>query len=421
MSFNPLSVILKENQLANPKPFDWKRNLDIVMSITMAKGTPVREHVQKLMEQFTRMESEGPRFEVCIKADITLFSLHKDLNMSLVFKYAARISKVWRIKRLDTLSPFDRKILHLDQTLSFLFITPCPFYPHPYDGDKSFIMSSMKNAQLCYSYNDVIRNMPVAELIRELEAAEKIIREEREMILDEREMASSSKFVGIKRKSSSVQEAVELSRAARSGQKVDCPLLKKGNSLFNIVETCLAVVSTRTWCVDNGATDHVCNFLQGFQETKRLKVGEITVYMGNVTKVALHRRPLRKCICRQPRPSLGLTTTYISKAFGHCPGLTYNMASIQNLGRLANMVPYHVDGDNRSTADTAHIEGYMGNRTGLRACVFGLDGGPSDRGIDREWRPRIRVRVLEGKGTLAWTCAVGNGLEMKEGGFCCVK
>ena len=46
------------------------------------------------------------------------------------------------------------------------------------------------------------------------------------------------------------------------------------------------VLSTGTWWVDTGATDHVCNSLQGFQETRRLAEGEITVYMGNATKVA---------------------------------------------------------------------------------------------------------------------------------------
>ena len=46
------------------------------------------------------------------------------------------------------------------------------------------------------------------------------------------------------------------------------------------------MLSTSTWCIDTGVTDHVCNSLQGFQETQRLTEGEITVYMDNATKVA---------------------------------------------------------------------------------------------------------------------------------------
>ena len=41
----------------------------------------------------------------------------------------------------------------------------------------------------------------------------------------------------------------------------------KGVSYSLVVETCLAVLSTGTWGVDTGATDHVYNSLQGFQET----------------------------------------------------------------------------------------------------------------------------------------------------------
>ena len=53
-----------------------------------------------------------------------------------------------------------------------------------------------------------------------------------------------------------------------------------------MVETCLAVLSTGTCCVEMGATNHVCNSLQGFRETRQLSDGEIYLNMGNATKVA---------------------------------------------------------------------------------------------------------------------------------------
>ena len=46
------------------------------------------------------------------------------------------------------------------------------------------------------------------------------------------------------------------------------------------------VRSTGTWCVDTGATDHVCNSLQGFQKTRQLSDGKIYLHMGSVMKVA---------------------------------------------------------------------------------------------------------------------------------------
>ena len=42
-----------------------------------------------------------------------------------------------------------------------------------------------------------------------------------------------------------------------------------------VIETCFMARTTSTWCVDTGATNHVCNSLQRFQETRRLVDGEI--------------------------------------------------------------------------------------------------------------------------------------------------
>ena len=53
-----------------------------------------------------------------------------------------------------------------------------------------------------------------------------------------------------------------------------------------VVETCLMACTIGTWCVDTGATNHVCNSLQGFQKTRRLADGEICLWMGDTTKVA---------------------------------------------------------------------------------------------------------------------------------------
>ena len=74
--------------------------------------------------------------------------------------------------------------------------------------------------------------------------------------------------------------------------KKQCPVYlsnvnKQGKSYSLVVKTCLAVLSTGTWYVDTGATNHVCNSLQGFQETRQLSDGEVYLHMGNATKVAV--------------------------------------------------------------------------------------------------------------------------------------
>ncbi|CAA0821515.1 Unknown protein, partial [Striga hermonthica] len=156
------------------------------------------------------------------------------------------------------------------------------------------------------NYNMHKMHMALPELLSELQSAEDLFTQKSVVMVAE-QAGPSRPYKGRKKKKAAgkakaqstqlvPQQAVakkpkgRCHKSNKSGHwKVDCPLLKKGkegNSHTFVVETCLAVVSTSTWCVDTGATDHVCNSLQGFQETRRLRDGEITVYMGNATKVA---------------------------------------------------------------------------------------------------------------------------------------
>ena len=53
-----------------------------------------------------------------------------------------------------------------------------------------------------------------------------------------------------------------------------------------VTESCLLACTTGTWCVDTGATNHVYNSLQEFQETRQLAKGEIYLLMGDTSRVA---------------------------------------------------------------------------------------------------------------------------------------
>ena len=44
--------------------------------------------------------------------------------------------------------------------------------------------------------------------------------------------------------------------------------------------------TTNTWCVDTGATNHVCNSLQGFHKIRRPVKGEIYLLMVDTSRVA---------------------------------------------------------------------------------------------------------------------------------------
>ena len=54
------------------------------------------------------------------------------------------------------------------------------------------------------------------------------------------------------------------------------------NSSF-LLELCLVQNPTNSWYVDSGCTNHICNSLQGFQETRKLNEGEffLTLVYGS--------------------------------------------------------------------------------------------------------------------------------------------
>ena len=81
-SFNPLSVILKENKLIGPNYIgpnyiDWKRNLNLVLTaeeykFVLAKGTPVRDHVLKIIAHLNELDILGAEIDGESQVDIML-------------------------------------------------------------------------------------------------------------------------------------------------------------------------------------------------------------------------------------------------------------------------------------------------------------------------------------------------------------
>ncbi|XP_057953978.1 uncharacterized protein LOC131148275 [Malania oleifera] len=106
MAFNPMVVILKENKLVEPNYIDWKRNLDTVLTVEeckyvliehqfmpsaydimqnlkemfgdqnpAGKGTPIRDHVLKMIGLLNELEILGDEIDVETQFDIVLQSL----------------------------------------------------------------------------------------------------------------------------------------------------------------------------------------------------------------------------------------------------------------------------------------------------------------------------------------------------------
>ena len=52
-----------------------------------------------------------------------------------------------------------------------------------------------------------------------------------------------------------------------------------------LLEICLVQNPMDSWCVDSGCTNHICNTLQGFQETRKLNEGELFLTLADGSKI----------------------------------------------------------------------------------------------------------------------------------------
>ena len=59
----------------------------------------------------------------------------------------------------------------------------------------------------------------------------------------------------------------------------------KGMKSSFLLEICLVQNPTDSWCVDSGCTNHICNSLQGFQETKKLNEGELFLTLPDRSRI----------------------------------------------------------------------------------------------------------------------------------------
>ena len=52
-----------------------------------------------------------------------------------------------------------------------------------------------------------------------------------------------------------------------------------------LLKICLVQNPTNSWCVDSGCTNHICNSLQGFQETRKLNEGELSLTLTERSRI----------------------------------------------------------------------------------------------------------------------------------------
>ena len=327
MGFNPLFTILKDNKLTGPNYIEWKRNLDIVLTAEEYKfctyepkpEQPAADAPDEEKEYYKRWTKADEMSRCYILAAMSGVLQHQHqamatasdmlFNLKELFGDQNRAARQVAMKALMNTqmaegTPVRDHVLKMMSHLNEIEILGAEL-----DGETQIdivLMSLPKSfEQFRLNYNMNKRQYSLAELLTELQAAEGLFRQSVQVNVAEK--GSSSKPKGNKKKKKAqTQKAVKAVgvqggvkkpkgkcyRCKQSGHwKKDCPLPKKTNdtgmSLSLVTETFVAAISTSTWCVDTGATDHVCNSMQGFQQSRMLRDGEIYVFMGDATKVAV--------------------------------------------------------------------------------------------------------------------------------------
>ncbi|KAH0781128.1 hypothetical protein KY290_000726 [Solanum tuberosum] len=211
--FNPLSTILGQNKLEGSNYVDWRRNLDIVLTAEEYKFVLHEKCPPKPNEQSS--DEDKLAYQKWRKAD----------EMARCYILAS-MSNGKSAKQTAMRTLMNTKM-----------VEGTPVRDH--------VMNMIG------LLNELEMSLSLAQLLNELQAAETLVKKAPSMALDV-EKGSTSKSQG--------------------HWKAHCPLFlakKKnnpGSSLSLVVETFLAAISTTSWCVDSGATDHICTTLLSFKK-----------------------------------------------------------------------------------------------------------------------------------------------------------
>ncbi|KAL6334568.1 hypothetical protein AAG906_018907 [Vitis piasezkii] len=230
ISFNPLANILTQNKLEGPHYVDWKRNLDILLrSRNGLKAMRWRDVTfWHLCQMFCNIRSENG----------STYDILENLKEMFGDQTRRNSSKNSILKMMSLLN--DMEVLGLKLTR-------------------------------------LLRLRCSSETIIKQGAAPVVLNIEKKMLPNNNGAAKGVNGVVKKPKG-------KCFHCKQPGHwKLQCPTWlakkKQGTSPFHllVVETCLAVLTTHQWCVDSGATNHVCNSFKG----------EVNIFLGDGTEVAV--------------------------------------------------------------------------------------------------------------------------------------
>ena len=331
MSFNPLMTILNQNKLNGPNYLDWKRNLDIVLvadeyKFVLTTPTPAPLSTESTEEQREahrkwHKANEMARCYILASMSNVLQQQHHNmptaaemmLSLKDLFGEQDRSARFEAMRKIMSTSMPEGASVREHVLRMMEYLNEIEVLGGFIDGDTKIdiILHSLPRSYENFRLNVIMskKGYTLAELLTDLVAAEGLMGKGPQAHISARAGPSSSsggkKKKPVKKMSSGGGGNSGSKQVAPSGGvkkpkgkcfrcnktghwKSDCPLLKgkNGKSLALVFETCFVTCSTSSWVVDTGATDHVCCNLQWFLQTRQLSEDEISISLGDATKVA---------------------------------------------------------------------------------------------------------------------------------------
>ncbi|KAL4599345.1 hypothetical protein ACB092_11G120000 [Castanea dentata] len=309
-SFSPLVSILNQNKLTRSNYVDWKRNLDIVFTAEVHKyvltqpcpNFPSLDAPLEEKQRYDRWQKSNEMVKCYILASIS--------NMFGEQGHSARQETMRQIynTKMAAGSSVREHCLRMIANLNTLEVLGADI-----DGESQVDMilqslpESFKEFRLNYNMNKKIYSL--SELMNELVAAEGILGTSSvEANVGEASTSqpkSKGKDKKKKKKDFTKKDGKQIALGvANKGKKTkgkcfhcgekghwkrNCPTYKasknKGMKSSFLLEICLVQNPTDSWCVDSGCTNHICNSLQRFQETRKLNEGELFLTLADGSKI----------------------------------------------------------------------------------------------------------------------------------------
>ncbi len=329
MSMSPLATILSSNKLTGENYVDWKRNLDIVLTIDKHKYVlttpcpfePSADSTQEEKDAFTAWIRSDEVAKCYILASISNVLQQQHRNMETAADMIANITEMFGDQGRQARQAAVRNFMNCrmkagtpvrDHMMLIIgHLNEMEIMGAEIDGETQVDMiletlpEMFDNFKLNYSMNKL--SYTLSELMKELQTAEALLLKGKRKVgeanyTDSRASSSSKKPKKKSMKKKAQAEAkpskdkapakVDKSKdkchhcGASGHWRRNCPKFLKATGMVLVTEACYVTDSTYSWIVDSGATNHVCCSLQGFRETKRLSEGEFTFRWGNGATVS---------------------------------------------------------------------------------------------------------------------------------------